>query len=147
VIDPSSFLMREIRERFISLAPSERSRLILEWGEDQAYVFGYLVNLGDDFPEAIHEGFFDAALQLNEAFARTGMPVELVSDEVLGEVLRELVDEASVRSSPAMLAELVLSVEISAKMPIEDPVLLDRVELILQSLIECFERSVPERLN
>ncbi len=139
--------MREIRERFLALAPSERSRLILEWGENQDYLFGYLVNLSDDFPEAIHESFFDAALQLNEAFTRTGMPVEVVSDEVLSEVLRELVVEGSQWSSPAMLAELLLSVEVSAKTTIDEPELLERVQLILQSLIECFERSVPERLN
>lgn len=138
--------MSDIRAFFATLDPVERSRFILDWSDDQPYLFGFLINLSDEFPEAVHEALFDAVLQLSETFRRTGLQVHPISEQVLTEVLEEAANLESVESSPMMINELQMSIEQVSGQSIDDPKMVEQIRIVLRTLIECFERSVPDPL-
>ncbi|MBI1316491.1 hypothetical protein GC167_06485 [bacterium] len=146
MIEASSPMMSDIRAFFATLDPVERSRFILDWSDDQPYLFGFLINLSDEFPEAVHEALFDAVLQLSETFRRTGLQVHPISEQVLTEVLEEAANLESVESSPMMINELQMSIEQVSGQSIDDPKMVEQIRIVLRTLIECFERSVPDPL-
>jgi len=139
-------MMSDIRAFFATLDPVERSQFVLDWSDDQPFLFGFLINLSDEFPEEVHEAFFDIVLQLSELFRRTGLPLHPISEQVLTEVLQEAADLKSMESSPLMVNELLQSLEQASGQALDHPRERAQARVVLRTLIECFERSVPDTL-
>src|SRR5690606_10460156 len=73
--------------------------------EDQPILMGFITNLSDDFSESEHEVLVDSAVILINAFVSAGIPVEMISHQLVEEVIREKVDEYEEKEEGSVLDE------------------------------------------
>lgn len=141
--------MRSVRLWFNQIDEKDRVKRLLDWGEEQPHLYGFLINLSDDFGDLSHNGLMYLPLILSEAFRRLGMPVHPIGAEILEEVLKDAVHSGLVLEgeSARMQSELRLAwLELAGEEAI-DLESLPATQMVCRILVNVFEKAVPEKLQ
>ena len=151
---PSDFspLMVEVRQWMLQMSEQERMHKLMEWSEEQPHLFGFLVNLADDFPSREHQALSLLPLVVQESFRRMGMSVDAIAPDLLQKCIEEQVENAEKKEqaeeeSGRMLQELQRIWEFFSDLDSGQMDDREDVALILRVLLSAFERSVPEQLQ
>ena len=151
---PSDFspLMAEVRQWMLQMSEQERMQKLMEWSEEQPHLFGFLVNLADDFPSREHQALSLLPLVVQESFRRMGMSVDAIAPDLLQKCIEEQVENAEKKEqaeeeSRRMLQELQRIWEFFSDLDSGQMDDREDVALILRVLLSAFERSVPEQLQ
>lgn len=151
---PSDFspLMVEVRQWMLQMSEQERMQKLMEWSEEQPHLFGFLVNLADDFPSREHQALSLLPLVVQESFRRMGMSVDAIAPDLLQKCIEEQVENAEKKEqaeeeSRRMLQELQRIWEFFSDLDSGQMDDREDVALILRVLLSAFERSVPEQLQ
>lgn len=148
-------LMMEVRRWMQELPEETRTLQLLEWGEDQPHLYGFLINLADDFSSSEHEALTLLPLMLEEAFRRMGLPAQLIDSATMEAAITDHVDAQGRRT------DLQGEGEMSTRMPdelrkaweffseAEKGSFADRedVELVTRIIVSAYERAVPDKLQ
>ena len=151
---PSDFspLMVEVQQWMLQMSEQQRMQKLMEWSEEQPHLFGFLVNLADDFPSREHQALSLLPLVVQESFRRMGMSVDTVAPDLLQKCIEEQVENAEKKEqaeeeSARMLQELQRIWEFFSDLDAGQMDDREDVALILRILLSAFERSVPEQLQ
>jgi hypothetical protein len=151
---PSDFspLMVEVQQWMLQMSEQQRMQKLMGWSEEQPHLFGFLVNLADDFPSPEHQALSLLPLVVQESFRRMGMSVDTVAPDLLQKCIEEQVDNAekneqAEEESARMLQELQRIWEFFSDLDAGQMDDREDVALILRILLSAFERSVPEQLQ
>ena len=95
----------------LQMSEQERMQKLMEWSEEQPHLFGFLVNLADDFPSREHQALSLLPLVVQESFRRMGMSVDAIAPDLLQKCIEEQVENAEKKEqaeeeSGRMLQEL-----------------------------------------
>jgi hypothetical protein len=144
--------MVEVRQWMLQMSEQERMQKLMEWSEEQPHLFGFLVNLADDFPSREHQALSLLPLVVQESFRRMGMSVDAIAPDLLQKCIEEQVENAEKKEqaeeeSGRMLQELQRIWEFFSDLDSGQMDDREDVALILRVLLSAFERSVPEQLQ
>ena len=144
--------MAEVRQWMLQMSEQERMQKLMEWSEEQPHLFGFLVNLADDFPSREHQALSLLPLVVQESFRRMGMSVDAIAPDLLQKCIEEQVENAEKKEqaeeeSGRMLQELQRIWEFFSDLDSGQMDDREDVALILRVLLSAFERSVPEQLQ
>ena len=78
----------------LQMSEQERMQKLMEWSEEQPHLFGFLVNLADDFPSREHQALSLLPLVVQESFRRMGMSVDAIAPDLLQKCIEEQVENA-----------------------------------------------------
>jgi len=136
----------------LQMSEQQRMQKLMEWSEEQPHLFGFLVNLADDFPSREHQALSLLPLGVQESFRRMGMSVDTVAPDLLQKCIEEQVGNAekkeqAEKESARMLQELQRIWEFFSDLNAGQMDEREDVALILRILLSAFERSVPEQLQ
>ena len=136
----------------LQMSEQQRMQKLMEWSEEQPHLFGFLVNLADDFPSREHQALSLLPLVIQESFRRMGMSVDTVAPDLLQKCIEEQVGNAEKKEqaeeeSARMLQELQRIWEFFSDLDAGQMDEREDVVLILRILLSAFERSVPEQLQ
>lgn len=136
----------------LQMSEQQRMQKLMEWSEEQPHLFGFLVNLADDFPSREHQALSLLPLVVQESFRRMGMSVDTVAPDLLQKCIEEQVENAekneqAEEESARMLQELQRIWEFFSDLDAGQMDDREDVALILRILLSAFERSVPEQLQ
>lgn len=136
----------------LQMSEQERMQKLMEWSEEQPHLFGFLVNLADDFPSREHQALSLLPLVVQESFRRMGMSVDAIAPDLLQKCIEEQVENAEKKEqaeeeSGRMLQELQRIWEFFSDLDSGQMDDREDVALILRVLLSAFERSVPEQLQ
>ncbi len=136
----------------LQMSEQQRMQKLMEWSEEQPHLFGFLVNLADDFPSREHQALSLLPLVVQESFRRMGMSVDTVAPDLLQKCIEEQVENAEKKEqaeeeSARMLQELQRIWEFFSDLDAGQMDDREDVALILRILLSAFERSVPEQLQ
>lgn len=136
----------------LQMSEQQRMQKLMEWSEEQPHLFGFLVNLADDFPSREHQALSLLPLVVQESFRRMGMSVDTVAPDLLQKCIEEQVGNAEKKEqaeeeSVRMLQELQRIWEFFSDLDAGQMDDREDVALILRILLSAFERSVPEQLQ
>lgn len=136
----------------LQMSEQQRMQKLMEWSEEQPHLFGFLVNLADDFPSREHQALSLLPLVVQESFRRMGMSVDTVAPDLLQKCIEEQVGNAEKKEqaeeeSARMLQELQRIWEFFSDLDAGQMDDREDVALILRILLSAFERSVPEQLQ
>ena len=136
----------------LQMSEQQRMQKLMEWSEEQPHLFGFLVNLADDFPSREHQALSLLPLVVQESFRRMGMSVDTVAPDLLQKCIEEQVGNAEKKEqaeeeSARMLQELQRIWEFFSDLEAGQMDDREDVALILRILLSAFERSVPEQLQ
>ncbi len=136
----------------LQMSEQQRMQKLMEWSEEQPHLFGFLVNLADDFPSREHQALSLLPLVVQESFRRIGMSVDTVAPDLLQKCIEEQVGNAEKKEqaeeeSARMLEELQRIWEFFSDLDAGQMDDREDVALILRILLSAFERSVPEQLQ
>ncbi len=136
----------------LQMSEQQRMQKLMEWSEEQPHLFGFLVNLADDFPSREHQALSLLPLVVQESFRRMGMSVDTVAPDLLQKCIEEQVGNAEKKEqaeeeSARMLEELQRIWEFFSDLDAGQMDDREDVALILRILLSAFERSVPEQLQ
>ena len=136
----------------LQMSEQQRMQKLMEWSEEQPHLFGFLVNLADDFPSREHQALSLLPLVVQESFRRMGMSVDTVAPDLLQKCIEEQVENAEKKEqaeeeSARMLQELQRIWEFFSDLDAGQMDEREDVVLILRILLSAFERSVPEQLQ
>lgn len=147
-------LISDVLEWLLDKKEDERLKELLEWGEDQPHLYGFIINLADDFDSKEHEALSFLPLILHQAFRKMGMTIDLISHEVVSTSINDHVetDNAATEDAEEELShrmanelrkvwEILTGVEAGAYLERED------VKLVTRILVSAFEQSVPDKLQ
>lgn len=148
-------LMMEVRRWMQELPEETRTYQLLEWGEEQPHLYGFLINLADDFSGQEHEALTMLPLMLEEAFRRMGLPTQPIDPNTMAAAITDHVDAQGRRT------DLQAEGEMSIRMPdelrkaweflsgVEKDSFIDRedVELVTRIMVSAYERAVPDKLQ
>ena len=146
-------LMADVRHWFLELKESERTERLLEWGEEQPHLYGFIINLADDFTTEEHHALSYLPLVLEEAFRRMGLPVISVPSDKLEEAIKSFVDEDGKlierdnEGSVRMPDELRAIWEHLSDQPAGSMADRQDVTLITEILVTAYEKIVPDKLQ
>lgn len=151
---PTDFspLMLEVQQWMLQMSEQQRMQKLMEWSEEQPHLFGFLVNLADDFPSREHQALSLLPLVVQESFRRMGMSADAIAPDLLEKCIEEQVERAEKKEqteeeSARMLHELQRIWEFFSDLEAGQMDDRDDVALILRILLSAFERSVPEQLQ
>ena len=151
---PTDFspLMLEVQQWMLQMSDQQRLQKLMEWSEEQPHMFGFLVNLADDFPSREHQALSLLPLVIQESFRRMGMSVDAIAPDLLEKCIEEQVEyaekkEQTEEESARMLQELQRIWEFFSDMDAGQMDDREDVALVLRILLSAFERSVPEQLQ
>ena len=151
---PTDFspLMLEVQQWMLQMSEQQRMQKLMEWSEEQPHLFGFLVNLADDFPSREHQALSLLLVVVQESFRRMGMSVDTVAPDLLQKCIEKQVENAEKKEqteeeSARMLQELQRIWEFFSDMDAGQMDDREDVALILRILLSAFERSVPEQLQ
>ena len=151
---PTDFspLMLEVQQWMLQMSEQQRLQKLMEWSEEQPHMFGFLVNLADDFPSREHQALSLLPLVIQESFRRMGMSVDAIAPDLLEKCIEEQVEyaekkEQTEEESARMLQELQRIWEFFSDMDAGQMDDREDVALVLRILLSAFERSVPEQLQ
>ena len=144
--------MVEVQQWMLQMSEQQRMQKLMEWSEEQPHLFGFLVNLADDFPSREHQALSLLPLVVQESFRRMGMSVDTVAPDLLQKCIEEQVGNAEKKEqaeeeSARMLQELQRIWEFFSDLDAGQMDEREDVVLILRILLSAFERSVPEQLQ
>lgn len=144
--------MVEVQQWMLQMSEQQRMQKLMEWSEEQPHLFGFLVNLADDFPSREHQALSLLPLVVQESFRRMGMSVDTVAPDLLQKCIEEQVGNAEKKEqaeeeSARMLQELQRIWEFFSDLDAGQMDEREDVALILRILLSAFERSVPEQLQ
>ncbi len=144
--------MVEVQQWMLQMSEQQRMQKLMEWSEEQPHLFGFLVNLADDFPSREHQALSLLPLVVQESFRRMGMSVDTVAPDLLQKCIEEQVGNAEKKEqaeeeSARMLQELQRIWEFFSDLDAGQMDDREDVALILRILLSAFERSVPEQLQ
>ena len=144
--------MVEVQQWMLQMSEQQRMQKLMEWSEEQPHLFGFLVNLADDFPSREHQALSLLPLVVQESFRRMGMSVDTVAPDLLQKCIEEQVGNAEKKEqaeeeSARMLQELQRIWEFFSDLEAGQMDDREDVALILRILLSAFERSVPEQLQ
>lgn len=144
--------MVEVQQWMLQMSEQQRMQKLMEWSEEQPHLFGFLVNLADDFPSREHQALSLLPLVVQESFRRMGMSVDTVAPDLLQKCIEEQVENAEKKEqaeeeSARMLQELQRIWEFFSDLDAGQMDDREDVALILRILLSAFERSVPEQLQ
>jgi hypothetical protein len=144
--------MVEVQQWMLQMSEQQRMQKLMEWSEEQPHLFGFLVNLADDFPSREHQALSLLPLVVQESFRRMGMSVDTVAPDLLQKCIEEQVGNAEKKEqaeeeSARMLQELQRIWEFFSELDAGQMDDREDVALILRILLSAFERSVPEQLQ
>ena len=136
----------------LQMSEQQRMQKLMEWSEEQPHLFGFLVNLADDFPSREHQALSLLPLVVQESFRRMGMSVDTVAPDLLQKCIEEQVGNAEKKEqaeeeSARMLQELQRVWDFFSDLDAGQMDDREDVALILRILLSAFERSVPEQLQ
>ena len=136
----------------LQMSEQQRMQKLMEWSEEQPHLFGFLVNLADDFASREHQALSLLPLVVQESFRRMGMSVDTVAPDLLQKCIEEQVGNAEKKEqaeeeSARMLQELQRIWEFFSDLDAGQMDEREDVALILRILLSAFERSVPEQLQ
>ncbi len=136
----------------LQMSEQQRMQKLMEWSEEQPHLFGFLVNLADDFPSREHQALSLLPLVVQESFRRMGMSVDTVAPDLLQKCIEEQVENAEKKEqaeeeSARMLQELQRIWEFFSDLDAGQMDDREDVALILRILLSAFERFVPEQLQ
>ena len=136
----------------LQMSEQQRMQKLMEWSEEQPHLFGFLVNLADDFPSREHQALSLLPLVVQESFRRMGMSVDTVAPDLLQKCIEEQVGNAEKKEqaeeeSARMLQELQRIWEFFSDLDAGQMDDREDVALILRILLSAFERFVPEQLQ
>lgn len=136
----------------LQMSEQQRMQKLMEWSEEQPHLFGFLVNLADDFPSREHQALSLLPLVVQESFRRMGMSVDTVAPDLLQKCIEEQVGNAEKKEqaeeeSARMLQELQRIWEFFSDLDAGQMDDREDVALILRILLSAIERSVPEQLQ
>lgn len=136
----------------LQMSQQQRMQKLMEWSEEQPHLFGFLVNLADDFPSREHQALSLLPLVVQESFRRMGMSVDTVAPDLLQKCIEEQVGNAEKKEqaeeeSARMLQELQRIWEFFSDLDAGQMDDREDVALILRILLSAIERSVPEQLQ
>ena len=136
----------------LQMSEQQRMQKLMEWSEEQPHLFGFLVNLADDFASREHQALSLLPLVVQESFRRMGMSVDTVAPDLLQKCIEEQVGNAEKKEqaeeeSARMLQELQRIWEFFSDLDAGQMDDREDVALILRILLSAFERSVPEQLQ
>ena len=151
---PTDFspLMLEVQQWMLQMSEQQRMQKLMEWSEEQPHLFGFLVNLADDFPSREHQALSLLPLVIQESFRRMGMSADAIAPDLLEKCIEEQVERAEKKEqaeeeSARMLQELQRIWEFFSDMDAGQMDDREDVALVLRILLSAFERSVPEQLQ
>lgn len=72
-----------------AMKPQEQGKLLMQILDDQPILMGFITNLSDEFSDTEHEALVGATLVLINAFIAAGIPVHMVSHQMLDDVIHE----------------------------------------------------------
>ena len=144
--------MVEVQQWMLQMSEQQRMQKLMEWSEEQPHLFGFLVNLADDFPSREHQALSLLPLVVQESFRRMGMSVDTVAPDLLQKCIEEQVENAEKKEqaeeeSARMLQELQRIWEFFSDLDAGQMDDREDVALILRILLSAIERSVPEQLQ
>lgn len=76
---------------FEAISAKEKAALLGQIMEDQPMIFGFLMNLADDFSDDEHEALIDSIMIVINAFIAAGISINTIPDELIKEVIEEKV--------------------------------------------------------
>ena len=141
-----------------SLDGIEYQEKLNDFLDEQPYLVGFLYNLADDFSEDEHEAIMRAAVLLREAFELSGIPIGMVTQGVLNDVIEEKVQDFEKTESKGGIMDMLIS-DISNSPAVFDALVgyiredvknglpknhegLQNVFILLEILIRVYEESV-----
>lgn len=135
---------------------TEQGKLILEILEDQPVLMGFVTNLADDFGDEEHETIVDSIAILINAFIAAGIPVDMIPQEIVDEVIEEKVEgynkeekdrQADLIDSPLVYEDLKARAIVKCKFEAEDIVSKDNFNMILNTIVSIVERAISHSLQ
>lgn len=147
-------LMADVQQWWLEHLPQEQLERLLEWGEQQPHLYGFIINLADDFSSEEHEALTFLPLLLEEAFRRMGLPAHEVDPKMLDRAMKEHLDEYGNRiekpmedGSWRMPDELRKAWELLSNSQTGSMQEREDVELVTRIIVAAYEQAVPENLQ
>lgn len=157
--------MTTVKKDFVALAifdyealsDAQQGKLILDILVDQPVLMGFITNLSDDFGDDEHETLVDSLAILINAFIGAGIPVDMIPQEIVDEVIEEKVrgyeklkkeeenDEAAEEGlvdSPMVYEDLKARAAIKCKFAVNDIQSRTNFNMVLNTIISIVERSI-----
>lgn len=72
-----------------AMPPEEQAKLLIQILDDQPILMGFITNLSDEFSDDEHEALVGATVVLITAFISAGIPVHIISHQMVDEVIHE----------------------------------------------------------
>lgn len=159
---PGRDFIAEAIADYDAMKAEEQGKLVVQILEDQPILMGFITNLSDDFSESEHEVLVDSAVILINAFVSAGIPVEMISHQLVEEVIREKVDEyeekeegsvldeeqmKEIADSPLVFEDLKNRAIFKSNLPEENLVQKQNFGIVLDTIISMVERSVADQFN
>lgn len=138
--------MLEVRAWFKHLDTQEKLDMLLNWGEEQPHLYGFIINLADDFTDEEHEALSFLPLVLTEVFRKTGLKIQNIDSKILEDAIKMHSKGIDPEASTLMQRELVKAWEELAGVELNDFLSRPEMSLVSAILISSFELSVPEKL-
>lgn len=135
---------------------AEQGKLILEILEDQPVLMGFVTNLADDFSDEEHETLIDSIAILINAFIAAGIPVDMIPQEIVDDVIEEKVEgynkeekdaEADLIDSPLVYEDLQARAVLRCKFSAEDEIARSNFNMILNTIISIVERAISHSMQ
>lgn len=156
--------MKQVKKDFVAqsifdyeaMNDAEQGKLILEILEDQPVLMGFVTNLADDFGDEEHETIVDSIAILINAFIAAGIPVDMIPQEIVDDVIEEKVEgynkenqeeEADLIDSPLVYEDLLARAIVKCKFNPEDKVSKENFNMILNTVISIVERAISHSMQ
>lgn len=156
--------MKQVKKDFVAqsifdyeaMDNAEQGKLILEILEDQPILMGFVTNLADDFGDEEHETIVDSIAILINAFIAAGIPVDMIPQEIVDDVIEEKVEgynkdendkEGDLIDSPLVYEDLKARAYVKCKFHPEDTVSKDNFNMILNTIISIVERAISHSMQ
>lgn len=158
---PNKDFVAEAIADFEAMNADERGQLLLQIMEDQPILMGFVTNLADDFSDNAHAALVDAVVILINAFVSAGIPVNLIPQAMMEEVINERVDAYEARAgqivsddvarqttdSPLVFADLRNHALFHSNIAKEAAADRQRFSLVLDTLVAIIERSAAVEIT
>lgn len=153
---PSRDFIAEAIADYEAMETTERAGLLLSILEDQPYLMGFITNLADDFSDSAHEALVESTVILINAFVAAGIPVGVVPQAIIDEVVEEKVEALEKLSeegqdqeadSPLVFEDLRNRALFHSDLDNNDRLNAHNFELVLNTIISAVERAVAVEIT
>lgn len=155
---PNRDFIAEAIADYEAMSQQERAKLLVSILEDQPFLMGLITNLSDDFSDSAHEALVESTVILINAFVSAGIPVDVVPQAILDEVVEEKVaayekrDEntgssEALSDSPVVFTDLRNRALFHSDLDKAGAVTAHNFELVLNTIIAAVERSLAVEIE